>query len=110
MIVLKEAGFSYLTFLYRSLVVIFLSLVQYFNVYNYLFILYNKGAVKYFLESWCLNLSKVKKTNVMRLLEQNDIDYTEHHYLKDDTKNGVEVAQKMGNDPDQQFKTLMTEG
>jgi len=55
-------------------------------------------------------LSKVKKTNVMRLLEQHEINYTEHHYLKDDAKNGIDVAEKMGNNPDQQFKTLMTEG
>lgn len=55
-------------------------------------------------------MAGIKKTNVMRLLEQHGIDYEEHHYFGDDVANGVDVAQKMGNDPNQQFKTLVTEG
>lgn len=55
-------------------------------------------------------MSKQIKTNVMRLLEQHSIPYTEHHYFGNDVKSGVDVAEKMGNNPDQQFKTLVTEG
>ncbi|MCC5894709.1 MAG: Cys-tRNA(Pro) deacylase [Alkalibacterium sp.] len=55
-------------------------------------------------------MPKSKKTNAIRLLEQHSIPYQEHHYFGDDVSNGVDVAKKMGNDPDQQFKTLVTEG
>lgn len=55
-------------------------------------------------------MSKVKKTNVMRLLEQQGIAYEEHHYFGENVDTGVDIAEKMGNDPDQQFKTLVTVG
>lgn len=55
-------------------------------------------------------MSKQAKTNVMRLLEQHGISYTSHYYYGDDVKNGADVAEKMGNDPNRQFKTLVTEG
>lgn len=55
-------------------------------------------------------MAKLKKTNAIRLLEQHSIPYKEHHYFGDDVKTGVDVAQKMGNDPNQQFKTLVTVG
>lgn len=55
-------------------------------------------------------MAKIKKTNAIRLLEQHSIPYKEHHYFGGDVSTGVDVAKKMGNDPDQQFKTLVTEG
>lgn len=55
-------------------------------------------------------MSKQVKTNVIRLLEQQDISYKEHHYFGSDVSSGTEVAIKMGNNPDQQFKTLVTRG
>jgi Cys-tRNA(Pro)/Cys-tRNA(Cys) deacylase len=55
-------------------------------------------------------LSKKVKTNVIRLLEQQNILYKEHHYFGSDVSSGTEVARKMGNNPDQQFKTLVTRG
>lgn len=55
-------------------------------------------------------MSRQLKTNVMRLLEQHSIPYTEHYYFGTDVKSGIDVAEKMGNNPDHQFKTLVTEG
>ena len=55
-------------------------------------------------------MANVKKTNVMRVLDQANISYQEHHYFGKDVKNGVDVAEKMGINPDQQFKTLVTVG
>lgn len=53
-------------------------------------------------------MGKNTKTNVMRLLEQQNIPYKAHYYKAQDAKNGIEVAFKTGNNPDQQFKTLVT--
>lgn len=55
-------------------------------------------------------MSKQVKTNVIRQLEQQNIDYKEHHYFGSDVSSGTDVARKMGNNPDQQFKTLVTRG
>lgn len=55
-------------------------------------------------------MADIKKTNVMRILEQYDIPYQEHHYSKDDVKKGIDVAQKTEIDPNQPFKTLVTVG
>ena len=55
-------------------------------------------------------MSKKVKTNVIRLLEQQNIDYKEHDYFGSDVSSGTDVARKMGNNPDQQFKTLVTRG
>ena len=54
-------------------------------------------------------MSKKIKTNAMRLLDQQKIFYDVFTYFGDDVDNGVDVAIKMGNDPKQQFKTLVTE-
>ena len=52
-----------------------------------------------------------KKTNAMRILETEGIAYTEHtHDVSDGLLDGVTVAQKCGEDPDQVFKTLVTQG
>ena len=55
-------------------------------------------------------MSKQVKTNVIRQLEQQNIDYKEHQYFGSDVSSGTDVARKMGNNPDQQFKTLVTRG
>lgn len=59
------------------------------------------------MESWD-QMVKVKKTNVMRVLEQHNVPYDEHHYFGNDVASGVDVAQKIGVNPNQQFKTLVT--
>lgn len=53
---------------------------------------------------------KQEKTNVMRILEQNRVAYTGHYYYDTDAVGGAEVAQVLGEDPDQVFKTLVTVG
>ncbi len=51
------------------------------------------------------------KTNAMRILDQNDISYTIHTYdITDDMIDGVSVAKKCGENPEQVFKTLVTVG
>jgi len=54
---------------------------------------------------------KEVKTNVMRLLDAEGITYQEHTYdVSDGLLDGVSVAQKCGEDPEQVFKTLVTKG
>ena len=55
---------------------------------------------------------KEEKTNVMRLLDQRKVPYTPHTYPHGDGEapDGVTVAQSLGLDPDQVFKTLVTKG
>ena len=53
---------------------------------------------------------KKEKTNVMRVLEQKKAQYTSHCYADTDAISGVEVASVLGQDPNQVFKTLVTEG
>lgn len=48
------------------------------------------------------------KTNVMRLLEQADIDYIPHFYDPEETK-GTSVAALLGQNEECVFKTLVTE-
>lgn len=50
------------------------------------------------------------KTNVMRILEQHKIAYESYNYSHTDALSGVEVAQALGEDPNQVFKTLVTIG
>ncbi|MCZ0717057.1 Cys-tRNA(Pro) deacylase [Aerococcus kribbianus] len=54
-------------------------------------------------------MSKKVKTNVMRRLDQAKISYQDQAYFGDDVHNGVEIANKLGNDPQEQFKTLVTQ-
>ncbi len=56
--------------------------------------------------------NKEEKTNVMRILEQKKIAYTAHSYPHEDgvAVDGVTVAQSMGQDPEQVFKTLLARG
>jgi Cys-tRNA(Pro)/Cys-tRNA(Cys) deacylase len=52
-----------------------------------------------------------KKTNAMRILDSEGITYTVHtDDASDGIVDGVTAAQKLGQDPDQVFKTLVTRG
>ena len=55
-------------------------------------------------------MAKLKKTNVMRLLDQAKIPYTAHTYSDTEAISGVEVASVLGQDVACVFKTLVTEG
>ena len=48
------------------------------------------------------------KTNAMRNLEANKIEYTVYTYESDGDFDGCHVAQKIGKEPHQVFKTLVT--
>lgn len=50
------------------------------------------------------------KTNVMRVLESKKIPYRSYVYESDGAITGLEVAEKLGQDPAQVFKTLVTTG
>ena len=53
---------------------------------------------------------KEEKTNVMRILEQKKITYTAHSYASTGAVSGTEVAEALGQNPAQVFKTLVTQG
>lgn len=55
---------------------------------------------------------KEEKTNVMRVLEQKKLPYTAYTYPHEEgvAVDGVTVAQLLGQDPGQVFKTLVTRG
>lgn len=55
-------------------------------------------------------MKKTEKTNVMRLLEQKKIDYKSYDYTETGVISGVEVAKALGQNPDQVYKTLVTQG
>lgn len=58
-----------------------------------------------------MSMAKETKTNAMRKLDTLHISYTEHQYdASDGHIDGVAVATKCGLDPDQVFKTLVTQG
>lgn len=50
------------------------------------------------------------KTNVMRILEQKKVQYISHCYADTDAISGIEVANVLGQNPKQVFKTLVTIG
>lgn len=50
----------------------------------------------------------IQKTNVMRLLEANHINYKEYQYPPDAAISGVDVAKYLNQNPEQVFKTLVT--
>ncbi len=52
----------------------------------------------------------MKKTNVMRILDQNRIQYASYDYSDTGETVGTEVAAILGQNPDQVFKTLVTIG
>lgn len=51
---------------------------------------------------------KVEKTNVMRILDQKKINYNTYSYIDTDAISGMEVAEVLGQNPNQVFKTLVT--
>lgn len=53
---------------------------------------------------------KIDKTNVMRILDQKKIEYTEYTYDSSQGISGMEVAATLSQNPDQVFKTLVTVG
>ncbi len=53
---------------------------------------------------------KEEKTNVMRILEQKKIPFTSHSYASTDAISGTEVAKALEQNPEQVFKTLVTQG
>ena len=56
--------------------------------------------------------NKDEKTNVMRTLEQKGIPFTAHAYEHEEgvAVDGVTVANMLGQDPEQVFKTLVARG
>lgn len=51
----------------------------------------------------------MEKTNVMRILDQNKIEYKAYEYEHEDgVIDGLGVASKLGQDPEMVFKTLVT--
>ena len=50
------------------------------------------------------------KTNVMRILDQKKVRYESHYYANTDAVSGMEVADVLGQNPNQVFKTLVTIG
>lgn len=55
-------------------------------------------------------MKNIKKTNVMRILDQNKISYTSHDYTDSGVISGIDVATVLKQNPDQVFKTLVTVG
>lgn len=50
------------------------------------------------------------KTNVMRILEKENITHKVHFYDPDKGIDGISVAAQLGQDPQAVFKTLVTQG
>lgn len=50
------------------------------------------------------------KTNVMRILDKNKIEYKTYSYVNSDAIRGEEVAKYLKQDPNRVFKTLVTIG
>lgn len=56
-------------------------------------------------------MSKNEKTNVMRILDKANIPYHSYTYSHDDGLiDGISISRKMGQNPKQVFKTLVTKG
>ena len=55
-------------------------------------------------------MAKIEKTNVMRILDQKKINYKSYEYSDTEAISGVEVAEVLGENPNQVFKTLVTVG
>lgn len=53
-------------------------------------------------------MKKNEKTNVMRILEQNKLEFKSYSYGGTEAISGVEVAKILGEKPGQVFKTLVT--
>lgn len=55
-------------------------------------------------------MAKELKTNAMRFLEKNKIDYTVQTYECDEFIDGIHTAQQLGQPLDETFKTLVAHG
>lgn len=56
-------------------------------------------------------MGKVQKTNAMRELDKNKVEYNVYTYKSEDGKvDGLAVANKLGQDPKTVFKTLVAQG
>ena len=55
-------------------------------------------------------MAEAVKTNVMRILEKENITHRVHFYDPDKGIDGVSVAAQLGQDPQAVFKTLVTQG
>ncbi len=55
-------------------------------------------------------MAKEIKTNAMRFLDKNKIDYTFQTYQCDEFIDGVHCAEALGQPPDETFKTLVAQG
>ena len=51
---------------------------------------------------------KIEKTNVMRILAQKKVKYNSYSYVDTDAISGIEVANVLGQNQKQVFKTLVT--
>ena len=54
--------------------------------------------------------SSMEKTNPMRILDRAGVDYTVHDYSASGKIAAMDVAEEMGEDPEEVFKTLVTQG
>ena len=54
--------------------------------------------------------TSVEKTNPVRILEKENIPFTLHDYSDKGVVAGIDVAESMGEDPREVFKTLVTTG
>ena len=50
------------------------------------------------------------KTNAMRILEKNKVTFKVNTYECDEFIDGITIAEKLNQDPERSFKTLVTEG
>ena len=55
-------------------------------------------------------MSELTKTNVMRILDSSKTGYLVQTYDPEDGIDGISVARQLGQDPQQVFKTLVTQG
>ena len=55
-------------------------------------------------------MGKEVKTNAVRILDRNKVDYELKEYECDDFKDGVSIADMLGQSYDMSFKTLVTVG
>ena len=55
-------------------------------------------------------MAKIDKTNAMRILDQKKIEYSVHDYSGSGMVAGEDVAQVLGENPEEVFKTLVTVG
>lgn len=55
-------------------------------------------------------VAKDEKTNVMRILEAENVNFTAHEYECEVFTDGLEIASKLGKSPEIVFKTLITQG